>query len=73
MRLPRPVYEALPWLYLAVGALTLILWWFSPPAWWVSLLATVGIIAGVGGLTLVLRRRDYRDQQRRYGRDLDAD
>ncbi len=73
MRLPQPLYEALPWLYLALGAVALAFWWLSPPGWWVSLLATAGILACVGGLTLVLRRRDYRDQQRRYGRSLDAD
>ena len=72
MRLSRPIYEALPWLYLAGGAAALAAAWFMTVRLWSNLLVLAGFAALVGGLVLLLRRRDYRDQQRRYGRDLDG-
>ena len=73
MRVSRPIYEALPWLYLAAGAAALAAAWFVNASLWSNLLVLAGFAALIGGLVLVLRRRDYRDQQRRYGRDVDAE
>lgn len=72
MRLSRPIYEALPWVYLAGGVAALAAAWFMTARLWSNLLVLAGFAALVGGLVLLLRRRDYRDQQRRYGRDLDG-
>ena len=67
MRLSRPLYEALPYVYMAIGiaAVAASFLWRAPG--WSDLLAAFGMIALVIGLVLVLKRRDYRIQKRRYG------
>jgi len=40
---------------------------------WSGILAIFGIVAIVGGLVLVLRRRDYRIQQRHYGAEFEEE
>ena len=71
MRIARSLYESLPYLYIAVGvaAVATSYLWRAPP--WSAVLAVFGLVAMITGLVLVLRRRDYRIQQRRYGADLD--
>lgn len=71
MRLARTVYESLPYAYIAIGvaaAATSFLW-RAPP--WSDVMAGFGVVAMVSGLVLVLRRRDYRIQKRRYGTEFD--
>jgi hypothetical protein len=71
MRLSRPVYESLPYVYMlaGIGALAMSFLWRTKG--WSELLAASGLIALVAGLVLVLRRRDYRIQKRRYGTAFD--
>ena len=71
MKLSRPVYESLPYAYmgLGVGALAFSFYWRTPP--WSEAMIVAGILLVVGGLVLVLKRRDYRIQKRRYGHDLE--
>jgi len=71
MRVSRPVYEALPYVYIVAGiiAAAASYVWRDPP--WSDLLAALGLIVVVIGLVLALRRRDYRVQKRRYGTDFD--
>jgi len=73
MRLSRPLYEALPYVYMTIGvaACAASFLWREPG--WSDLLAAFGMIALVIGLVLVLKRRDYRIQKRRYGADFDDD
>ena len=73
MRLARSVYESLPYAYmlLGVGAFAASFIWRSED--WSDLVAGLGLIALVTGLVLVLRRRDYRIQKRRYGAAFDDD
>ena len=71
MRIARSLYESLPYVYIAVGvvaALTSFLWRVPP---WSDIMAGFGLAAVVTGLVLVLRRRDYRIQKRRYGAEFD--
>lgn len=71
MRIARTVYESLPYAYMAIGiaaAVTSFLWQVPP---WSDVMAGFGLVAMVTGLVLVLRRRDYRIQKRRYGVELD--
>lgn len=73
MRLSRPLYEALPWVYIATGLAALLasyLWRAVP---WSELLALPGLLLIVTGLVLVLKRRDYRIQLRNYGGEFDDD
>ena len=73
MRLSRPIYEAIPYIYMTIGlaAVATSFLWRVPG--WSDLLAAFGMIALVIGLVLVLKRRDYRIQKRRYGADFDDD
>ncbi len=73
MRLSRSVYESLPYAYmlLGVGAFAASFIWRSED--WSDLVAGFGLIVLVTGLVLVLRRRDYRIQKRRYGAAFDDD
>jgi hypothetical protein len=73
MRVARPLYEALPYAYIAVGAAATVASYAWRVADWSGILAFFGVIAIVGGLVLVLRRRDYRIRQRHYGAELDEE
>jgi hypothetical protein len=73
MRVSRPLYESLPYAYIVIGVAAVI----ASFAWrvedWSGILAIFGIVAIVGGLVLVLRRRDYRIQQRHYGAEFEEE
>lgn len=73
MRLSKPVYESLPYAYmgLGVGALVFSYYWRVPG--WSDAIVGFGLLAFVCGLVLVLKRRDYRIQKRRYGALFDED
>jgi hypothetical protein len=67
MRLSKPVYESLPYVYMGfgAGALAFSYYWHAPG--WSDLIVGLGFLAVICGLVLVLKRRDYRIQRRRYG------
>lgn len=67
MRVSQPLYESLPYAYIVIGVAALIASYAWRVADWSGILAIFGIAAIIGGLVLVLRRRDYRTQQRHYG------
>jgi hypothetical protein len=71
MRVFRPLYETLPYAYIVVGAAAIGASFAWRAVEWSGLMAVFGLVAIVGGLVLVLRRRDYRTQKRHYGGDLD--
>ena len=71
MRLSRPLYESLPYLYIAIGIAAVAASFAWRVADWSGILALFGLVATVGGLVLALRRRDFRMQKRHYGSDLD--
>jgi hypothetical protein len=56
-----------------VGAAAIVASYAWRVADWSGILAFFGVIAIVGGLVLVLRRRDYRIRQRHYGAELDEE
>ena len=66
MRLARPVYEALPAGYLAIGAFALLLSYVDVPGLRASLAFAIGVLSSVAALTLYLRRRDDRERRREY-------
>ena len=66
-RFPRPLYESLPWIYIAGGLAALAGSYFLARA------PVASVLIGVAGLGLLiwggviwLRRRDYRDMRERY-------
>jgi membrane protein YdbS with pleckstrin-like domain len=66
MYLARPIYEVLPYAYVLMGAGALGASWFVRRPPWTIVLVVVGVAAVVGGLVIVLRRRDYRSTQAQY-------
>jgi len=66
MRLARPVYESLPYLYMAIGGLAIFLFYLDPVGLHAVLAFAIGIIAETAALTLLLRRRDFRELSREY-------
>jgi len=63
--IPRPFYEALPYLYVAVGAAMLTGGYFLP-AQWSGWLMVAGAVVVVAGLVLWMHRREYRATQSEY-------
>jgi hypothetical protein len=66
MRLARPVYESLPYLYMAIGGLAIFLFYLDPVGLHAVLAFAIGIVAAIAALTLLLRRRDFRELSREY-------
>lgn len=62
-RLSRPVYEALPWAYMLCGGAALVASYFHPSRWMSLVLGLPGLVATMGGIVVVLRRRDFRQMQ----------
>jgi hypothetical protein len=73
MRLSRSVYEALPYAYMLLGVAAFAASFIWRSESWSDLVAGFGLVVLVAGLVLVLRRRDYRIQKRRYGAAFDED
>jgi Flp pilus assembly protein TadB len=68
-QLSRPVYEGLPWFYMAFGLLALIASYLLAAHGTLSFLAgVVGLIVLVYGMVVLLRRRDYRALRSEYRR-----
>lgn len=71
MWVAKPVYESLPYFYLSAGAISLGLsmyldYWYMP-----TICFVVGILCLVGGLVVLLKRRDHRVTDRRVGQRQD--
>lgn len=65
-RFSRPVYEGLPWFYLACGIAACAVSYILPSGAF-SLAAGFAGLAGVlVGVVILLRRRDYRELRSQY-------
>jgi hypothetical protein len=71
MRIARPIYEALPYAYIVIGAASIGASFAWRAAAWSGIPAVFGLVALIGGLVLALRRRDYRLQKRHYGASIE--
>jgi hypothetical protein len=66
-RLSRPLYEGLPWAYVAAGAAALFgsyMTTYRVISLAVGVLGFLGVLAGV---VVLLRRRDFRAMRSQYG------
>jgi len=63
VRLSRPLYEALPWIYIFCGLAALVASYFQPSKNLSLLLGLPGLAAVLVGIVVLLRRRDYRQMQ----------
>ena len=61
-RLSRPLYEGLPWIYVAGGVAALIGSYASPPGALSIVLGLLGFLSVLAGIVVLLRRRDFRDR-----------
>jgi Flp pilus assembly protein TadB len=68
MWVSRPIYESLPYFYIVAGALTLAASMYLGHWYWPTICFFVGLASLVGGLVVLLKRRDYRHQERRSTR-----
>jgi hypothetical protein len=66
MRLARPVYESLPYVYMALGAAAIFLFYLDPMGPRANVAFAIGVLAEIAALTLYLRRQDYRALSREY-------
>jgi Flp pilus assembly protein TadB len=66
-RFSHPVYESLPWFYITCGVLALIASYLLASRGGLSLLTgLLGLVTLVGGIVVLLRRRDYRHLRSQY-------
>jgi hypothetical protein len=72
MWLPKPFYEALPYIYGAIGLTFIAVSWIGTTGAVSALLLITGSGLLIISLMLWLRRKDFRDAQRQYNsRSLD--
>lgn len=67
-RLSRPLYEGLPWIYVAGGAIGLFGSYITPYRALSLPIGVLGFLGVIGGVVVLLRRRDYREMQSQYGK-----
>jgi len=65
-RLSRPVYEGLPWFYMGCGVLALMASYFQESRPTSLIVGVLGLACVLGGLVVMLRRRDFRELRAHY-------
>jgi len=71
MWLSKPIYEAVPYFYLFAGCISLAASLYLDYWYWPSLCFVVGMFSLLGGIVVLLKRRDHR--QRRMEREREGD
>ena len=71
MWVSKPIYESLPYFYLLVGAVSLGASMYLNHWHWPTICFVVGLLCLVAGLVVLLKRRDYRETDRRVGQRQD--
>jgi hypothetical protein len=66
MRLARPVYEGLPFIYGLIGAMAIAIAYFDPVRTRSVVAFSIGLIAAIAALTVFLHRQDHRALSRDY-------
>jgi hypothetical protein len=66
MWIARPIYELIPYIYMALGAALIAAAWFLTVETVPGILAALGSISLLAGIVLWLRRKDYRTRQAEY-------
>ena len=71
MWVAKPIYESLPYLYLAMGAIALGASMYLNYWYWQEICFVIGLGGLVAGLVVLLKRRDHRVTDRRVGQRQD--
>jgi hypothetical protein len=72
MWIARPLYEVIPYLYIAVGVILLGAAWLLKSPRLPGVFLLLGSLSLLAGIVLWLRRKDYRTTQAEYnGKSLD--
>ncbi len=66
MRLASPVYESMPLVYAAIGAVAFLVAYADPEGVRTIIAFSIGLAAEIAALTVFLRRQDYRARRREY-------
>ena len=66
VRLSRPLYEALPYLYITAGITAAAGSYFIARHPWSDILLVLAVFCVLGGLVVLLKRRDYRAKRGEY-------
>jgi hypothetical protein len=69
MWLAKPIYEALPHIYLGLGAALVAAAFYLDRWYWPEVLSVCGLASLVVGLILLLKRRGYRHSRSRVDFD----
>ncbi len=67
MWISKPIYESLPYFYLVAGALFLAGSMYVGHSYWPTLCFIVGLLCLVAGLVVLLKRRDFRSNDKQRG------
>jgi len=65
-RFSQPVYEGLPWFYVICGIAALAVSYFLPAGVLSVIAGLIGLAGVLGGVVILLRRRDYRALRSEY-------
>jgi hypothetical protein len=66
VRLSKPIYETLPYAYLASGLLAVVGSYFLERTLWADIVMVLGVLCLVGGVVVLLKRRDARANRAEY-------
>ena len=68
MRLPKPVYESIPWGCVVAGLAALVAGYKLRTGALATVVSLAGLGSIIGGTAIWLRRRDYRAGRAEYSR-----
>ena len=66
MRLARPVYESLPYAYIGLGWVAMLVSYLNAGSLGAGIAFCIGLLAQVAGLTIFLHRQDCRSRRSQY-------